>query len=98
MIIAVFRNRVNAQAQKEFDRLYSEMSTHINKIPGYISHKSFASDDGEQVVIVEFENKEALEAWDIHPEHKKAKERGKQEIFDKYDVAVATIFERHTKD
>lgn len=97
MIIATFRSRVNSQAQEEFDRLYSEMSNHIVKIPGYISHKVFSSDDGEQVVIVEFENKDALEAWDSHPEHKKAKEKGKQEIFDTYDVAIATIFERHSK-
>lgn len=97
MIIAVFRNRVNPDTEEEFDRLYQEMSAHIAKVPGYISHKSFYADDGERVVIAEFTDKEALERWDTHPEHKKAKERGKQDIFDTYDVAVADVFERHTK-
>ncbi len=97
MIIAVFRNRINEKVREEFDRLYTEMSDHIAKLPGYISHKTFSSNDGEQVVIVEFENEEGFLAWDKHPEHKKAKERGKEDVFTEYDVAVATIFERHTK-
>lgn len=97
MIIAVFRSRTNPEFSAELDRLYGEMSNHIAKLPGYLGHKLFTAEDGEQVVIAEFENEEAFLAWDHHPEHKKAKERGKADIFTEYDVAVAKIFERHTK-
>lgn len=97
MIIAVFRSRTNPKTQEEFDDLYSQMTEHIGKIKGYVNHKMFAAKDGENCVIAEFADEKAFLEWDVHPEHKKAKERGKAEVFLEYDVAVATIFERHSK-
>lgn len=80
-----------------FKRLYAEMSNHIARIDGYKGHKMYKADDGEAVVVVEFEDDVSFEAWDKHPAHKKAKERGKLEVFDFYDVMVGKVFERHTK-
>lgn len=73
------------------------MSGHIAKIKGYNGHKIYKADDGEAVVVVEFEDDVSFEEWDKHPEHKKAKLRGKLEVFDEYDVMVGRVFERHTK-
>lgn len=97
MIIAVFRARVNDSAQDEFNSLYAEMGDIVSKMSGYISHKAFGAEDGEAVVIAEFEDMETVEEWDVHPDHKRAKQKGKDYIFDAYDVAVARIVERHTK-
>lgn len=97
MIIGVFKSRVNPNFTDEFNRLYDEMSGHIAKIKGYNGHKMYKAEDGEACVVVEFENDEAFEQWDKHVEHKKAKQRGKQEVFDAYDVMVGKVFERHTK-
>ncbi len=57
----------------------------------------FSSPNGEDVLIVEFLTREAFDAWDKHPEHKKAKMLGKDYIFESYDVKVGEVFERHTK-
>ena len=32
-------------------------------MPGYVSHNSFQSEDGENVTIVEFDSMEHMEAW-----------------------------------
>ncbi len=97
MMIAVFRSRVNKDHIDEFTTLYDEMGDIVSGLPGHISHKIFSSDDGEGVVIAEFENEEALHEWDVHPDHKRVKELGKKYIFDEYDVSVAKIVERHKK-
>ena len=97
MIVAVFRSRVASHAVEEFTQRYAEMSTYIEQIPGYVSHKVFVSDDGENCMIVEFATEEAFNAWDTHPEHKKAKERGKADVFSAYDVKVGRVFEHSHK-
>ena len=97
MIIAVFRSRVAKEHGGEFERRYAEMSALVEAIPGYRSHESFSSANGENVLIVEFLTREAFDAWDKHPEHKKAKMLGKDYIFDSFDVKVGEVFERHTK-
>lgn len=97
MVIAIFRSRVAKEHAAEFKRRYAEMSALIEVIPGYGSHESFTSSNGEDVLVVEFLTREAFEAWDSHPEHKKTKMFGKDYIFDSYDVKVGEVFERHTK-
>lgn len=96
-IIAAFRFTPAQKTVEELDRLYGEMSNIVAAMPGYLSHKMFSGDDGERVVVAEWTDKDAFLAWDRHPEHKKAKELGKAYLFDAYDVAVADIFEHHTK-
>ena len=78
MIIAVFRSRVAKEHGGEFERRYAEMSALVEAIPGYGSHERFSSPNGEDVLIVEFLTREAFDAWDKHPEHKKAKMLGNE--------------------
>jgi len=96
-IIAVFRMYAAQASFDEFEQLYGEMSGIVAAMPGYVSHKVFVADDGERVVVAEWESKDAFLNWDTHPDHKRAKELGKQYLFDSYDVVVADIFERHVK-
>lgn len=96
-IIGVFTSRVAPGFEAEFETLYKEMSGHIAKIPGYRGHKVFKADDGEGLVLVEFDGEASFESWDEHPDHKRAKERGKLEVFSEYDAMAATVFERHKK-
>lgn len=97
MIVAVFRSRVASHAVEEFTQRYAELSEHVVLIPGYLSHKVFVSSDDENCLIVEFATEEAFIAWDTHPEHNKAKERGKADVFSVYDVKVGRVFEHHHK-
>lgn len=97
MIIAAFKYKVNPAFQKEFDYLYSFAQKHVGMIEGYDGHQIYDSEDGHKMLVVRFTTKEAFLIWDEHPEHKKYKERGKNEIFLSYDVAVGEVFERHIK-
>ena len=97
MHVEVFRHRVDPDFQGEFDDLYARMVTVVRGLKGYISHKVFTAEDGERVLLGYFESFDAIEEWDVHPERKYAKERGKADVFTEYDVIVAEVVERHSK-
>ena len=97
MHIEVFRHRIDPDFKGEFDALYERMVTIVKGLKGYINHKVFVAEDGERVLVGYFESFEAIEEWDVHPEHKYAKERGKSDIFTEYEVIVAEVVERHAK-
>ena len=55
MIVTVFRTRLDPQAKDEYNVMAKRMSELASKVPGHVAHKSYFSDDGEKVTIVEFE-------------------------------------------
>src|SRR4051794_6717797 len=67
MIVTVFRSRLLPGVKEEYLALVERMNKLATAMPGYISHKGFFADDGERVTIVEFESREALQAWRLHP-------------------------------
>jgi heme-degrading monooxygenase HmoA len=96
MIVTVFRNRLIPGAQEEYVPMAKQMSEQARAVPGYISHKSFTTDDGERVTIVEFESEEALREWRIHPEHAKAKRRGIEAFFSEYKYQICSVIRDRT--
>ena len=91
MIVTVFRSRLDAKFQNEYQQSAARMSELAKGIAGYISHKGFIAADGERVTIVEFESEEDLRAWATHPEHVEAKKLGRQVFFSEYRVQVCNV-------
>jgi heme-degrading monooxygenase HmoA len=91
MIVTVFRSRLNPGAQEEYGPMAKRMSELARTIPGYISHKGFAAEDGERVTIVEFESEKALEEWRRHTEHAKAKRQGIISFFSEYSFQICSV-------
>jgi heme-degrading monooxygenase HmoA len=91
MIVTIFRSRLNPGAEEEYGPMAKHMSELARTIPGYVSHKGFAAEDGERVTIVEFETGEALQLWRHHPEHAKAKRRGIQSFFSDYRFQICSV-------
>lgn len=65
----------------EHDRLAERMYGIVSQMPGFLSVKSFKSDDGEELTVFRFSSEEALEAWRTHPKHVEAMKRGHAEFF-----------------
>ena len=91
MIVIVFRARIKPDVdQKALAQVGQRMYELASSMPGYISYKDFAAEDGENVSVIEFESLETLAAWREHPEHKKAQQRGREEFFAEYHIQVCT--------
>ncbi len=90
MIITVFRSRVRPEVEQDYNEWAVRMSQLAAAVPGYISHKGFAAQDGERVTLIEFENEEALHQWARHPEHVAAKKKGRMDFYLEYRVQICT--------
>jgi heme-degrading monooxygenase HmoA len=69
MVVVVFRaHRTAAGLGPDYSEELRRMAALAVKMPGYISHKAFAAEDGERLSLFEWESAETLHAWATHPE------------------------------
>lgn len=90
MIVTIFRNRLKPEVDQEYGHWVTRMSELAVTMPGYISHKGFAAQDGERVTIIEFESEEAMREWSRHAEHAEAKKKGRMDFYVEYRVQICT--------
>ena len=92
MVIVLIRTQLRPDADvAAHDRLDARMFELVQTIPGFISARSYASDDGDRLSMVRFASSDALRAWREHPEHREVQRRGRDEFFAAYDVEVCEV-------
>jgi heme-degrading monooxygenase HmoA len=91
VLVIVFRCRPKAGIGQDYMTLAMRMSELAAKMPGHISHKSFAAEDGEWVTIVEFASEPELRAWREHPEHIDAQQKGRELYYSEYQIQVCEV-------
>jgi heme-degrading monooxygenase HmoA len=91
MVITIFRSRLRPENIKEFERWEARIHAIAVRMPGFISIKTFAAEDGERVSIVEFESEETLIAWRNQPDHKQAQELGRKLFYSEYHIQVCQL-------
>ncbi len=91
MIVTVFRSRLLPGVREEYLALAARMNELAKTMPGYISHKGFFADDGERVTVVEFESEEGMRAWRMHPEHRAAQKKGRENFYAEYSVQICQV-------
>ena len=95
MVIVVFRFHVNPKADpEELGALTEKMGGLVGAMPGFIGMKDFAAQDGEVVVIAEFDSIETVDEWKAHPEHVAAQKRGREEFFADYRIQVCSLIRK----
>lgn len=92
MVVIVFRARRTADGLgDEYRHWFLRMSEIARKMPGYVSHKGYVSEDGERLSFFEWESAEALRAWAHHPEHVAVKQLGRQKFYSEYHLQVCQV-------
>ncbi len=92
MVTVIFRSRLKSTADVfALQTLNEHLFSIVSRMPGFLSVKDFAAEDGEAVTIAEFASMEAEEAWKNHPEHVVAQEQGRKEFFSEYQIQVCTV-------
>jgi heme-degrading monooxygenase HmoA len=94
MVITVFRSRLRTEANQEYERWAHRMNELAASMPGFISIKTFAAEDGERVSIVEFESEATHAAWRDHPEHREAQRLGRERFYSEFQIQVCTPLRR----
>jgi heme-degrading monooxygenase HmoA len=95
MIVTIFRNRLKSENVEEYYATAGRMSEIAQSMPGHISHKTFAAEDGERVTIVEFADEASQRAWSTEVRHQEAKKRGRAAFYAEYKLQVCEVKREH---
>lgn len=96
-IVITFRTRLNPGFDAELADLGSRMYALAVSMPGFLSYKDYASQDGEYLTLVEFDTQEHLAAWRNHPEHIAAQRAGREKYFSWYQIQVCQLLREYSK-
>ncbi len=95
MILTVFRSRLNPGHEAAYHQLAPTIRALAERMPGFVSIKSFTAEDGERVSLVEFESEETMAAWRNHPEHRRAQELGRTAFYSEFQIQVCSIIRQY---
>ena len=95
MVITLFRSRLRPEACEEYERWAHRMNQLAAAMPGFVSIKTFAADDGERLSIIEFESEAAHGAWRDHPEHREAQRLGRERFYAEFQIQVCAPVRRY---
>ena len=89
MVVIVFRARLRdgvdaTRLAAAGARMYELASA----MPGFLSYKDYAAEDGETLTLVEFASEATLLAWRNEPEHLAVQQQGRDEFFLDYHIQV----------
>ena len=92
MKIILFKTRLRdgtdvAAYQQHVDAMYAL----ARSMPGFVSSQDFASDNGDRLAVIQFQDDETLADWREHPEHRAAQERGRAEYYASYSLQVCDL-------
>ncbi len=95
MVVTIFKHRMQPGVDKEYGDEVSKLLAIAQKMPGFVSIKGYAAEDGEQVILVEFESEQALAAWREHPDHLIAQARGRSKYYSEYQIQVCNTIREY---
>ncbi len=91
MVVTIFRNRLKPENVEEYYEWAARISALAKTMPGYVSHKTFAADDGERVTIVEFCDEATQRGWSTEMRHVEAKKKGRADFYTEYKLQVCDV-------
>jgi heme-degrading monooxygenase HmoA len=87
MYLVVFRNRKRADIdQAEYGAEADRMEEMARQQPGFLSFKSYNSEDGEVIAMSEWQSEKAARSWGRVAEHRAVQARGRQQYYAEYTL------------
>ncbi len=96
MFLVIFRNRKRAGIDTAaYGADAARMEVLARAQPGFLSFKSYTSDDGEVIAISEWENEKSAFDWGKNPQHVATQARGRAEYYRDYTLFTCDNPRRH---
>jgi len=87
----IFTSHRTDGGDAEYGRTAARMEQLAQTIPGYLGIESARGSDGMGITVSYWESEEAIAEWRDHPEHLVAKERGRAEWYEHWELRVARV-------
>ena len=93
MYAVIFEVEVKPEGKEEYLQIASELRKALKNIDGFISIERFQSfvNEGKLVSLSFWDSEEAISKWRNNPDHKKAQQKGRSELFSDYRLRVAHV-------
>jgi heme-degrading monooxygenase HmoA len=96
-VLTVFRSRLLDTAYAAgYGEMAAATEARARAMPGFVSFKGFAADDGEHVSVIEFETAEHQAAWARDEEHRVAQRAGVESFYAEYRITIAEVTRDHS--
>ena len=87
MFLVVFRNRKRADIDyAAYEAEAARMLELAQAQPGYLSFKSYTSEDGEVIALSEWADEASARAWGRQAEHRATQQRGRSAYYQSYTL------------
>jgi heme-degrading monooxygenase HmoA len=87
MFLVVFRNRKRADIDAAaYSADAARMEQLVRAQPGFVSFKSYTSEDGEVIALSEWASADAALNWRRNPEHAVIQAKGRTEYYQDYTL------------
>ena len=98
MIAIIFEVFPKSSKKDEYLRLAAEMRSLVDQIEGFISVERFQSitNPNKLLSISLFENEAAVDEWRNLSAHRKMQSKGRQELFEDYDIKVVQVLRNYS--
>ena len=90
-IVTVFRSRLNEDARTGYEELVPLVVAEAEKMPGFVSRKSYIAEDGERLSLVEFSEEKYHQAWANNELHVLAKRKAKESFYSEFHIQVCKV-------
>jgi heme-degrading monooxygenase HmoA len=90
-VLTIFRSRLRPENQEAYQRMAAKIHGIAERMPGFLSIKTFIAPDEERVSIVEFESEATHNAWRRHPEHQEAQRLGRELFYSEFQIQVCRV-------
>lgn len=100
MHVVIFEVWPKSDRKDEYLSLAADLKTELTEQPGFIAVERFASlyDEGKLLSLSLWESEDAIVSWKSNSNHMQAQERGKNSIFRKYRIMVASVEREYVVD
>jgi heme-degrading monooxygenase HmoA/ketosteroid isomerase-like protein len=89
--VIVFRSRLRDGVSETYGPHAERIYERAVGMPGFVSSKDFAADDGERLALIEWDGEAELRAWRDLPEHRTAQEMGRARYYAEYSLDVCQV-------
>lgn len=95
MVICLYGLRQRCSSDSEAEaQLFAELLALARSKPGFIGYHVYTSEDGEELGVIRFETREALDAWRNNPTHRSAWDRA-TEFYSEFWVQNCETFREY---
>jgi heme-degrading monooxygenase HmoA len=92
MVVVTFRHRkAPGVDEREYAQRLGKLLEIVSAMPGFRAIRSYASEDGEKVSLIEFDSHEAVARWRENATHAIAQELGKRRYYSEYHLQICDL-------